>query len=41
MIIVLQNPSQANKPSGKIAASINNDILTLDYQEDQNGIVGN
>jgi len=28
-----------NTPSGKIVASISNDILTLDYQDNQNGIV--
>jgi len=30
---------KSNTPSGKIVASISNDILTLDYQENQNGIV--
>ena len=30
---------KSNKPSGKITASINNDILTLDYLDDQNGTV--
>jgi len=30
---------KSNTPSGKIVASISNDILTLDYQDNQNGIV--
>jgi len=30
---------KSNTPSGKIVASISNDILTLDFQENQNGIV--
>jgi hypothetical protein len=30
---------KSNTPSGKIVASISNDILTLDYQDNQSGIV--
>ena len=30
---------KGNTPSGKIVASISNDILTLDYQDNQSGIV--
>ena len=30
---------KSNTPSGKIVASLSNDILTLDYQNNQNGIV--
>ncbi len=30
---------KGNTPSGKIVASISNDILTLDYQDNHNGIV--
>jgi len=30
---------KSNTPSGKIVASISNDILTLDFQDNQNGIV--